>query len=329
LAKRFQVIPYAWDDPRCIEPAPGDLLLGHPHPSPWTVFQRSALVPGWSKVVLLCPYNGEGRQVAWLDPFVEKSDRYLAITGPYWAQRLPGSAQARWAKKFQAVDLAIDQKEYPRVKKGFAPMGRRRFVYIGHAGWPKNTEFLSALAQARPQWEFAWAGGSDPEAIPGVKPLGRLDFAGAEARALMAGYDFMITVGTADANPSTILEAMAWGLVPVCSPQSGYEGLEGIPNLPIESLEGSLAALDALQSVPESTLRAWVRKNDGRLRRHYAWSRFCTEVERALLAPPTAPLQPHSFASMTAMRWQAWRGPNAPWRPRWALKALRDRWRAA
>ena len=329
LRRRYQVSEHAWDSPAVLEPAADTVLLGHPHPSPWTVFRRSLRRPGWAKVVVLCPYNGEGRQVAWLDPVIEKADRYLAITGPYWAARLAGSAQARWAPKFQALDLAVDGQDYPRVKRGFAAPGRRRFLYIGHAGWPKNTALLSQVALARPHWDFAWAGGSDPLAIPGVQPLGRLDFATPGARKLVAGFDFVLTLGTADANPSTLLEAMAWGLVPVCSPQSGYEGIEGIPNVPIESLDAALAALDGLQALPSRRLDAWARKNAGSLKSHYHWARFCREVEGALSAPEAPALAAHSAGSWLAMRGQAWRGPNAPWRPRWMLKALRDRWRSA
>lgn len=328
LGRRYHVIPYAWDDPQTIRPGDGDILLGHPHPSPWTVFRQSARQEGWQKVVMLCPYNGEARQVAWLDAVIDDVDRYLAITGPYWAQRLKSSGQARWAPKFQALDLAVDVKDYPRVKKAFAAPGLRRFLYIGHAGWPKNTDLLSRVALARPQWEIAWAGGSDARAIPGVKALGRLDFATAGARALVAGFDFVVTLGTADANPSTLLEAMAWGLVPVCSPQSGYEGIEGIPNVPIESLESALQALDALQATPSTRLKAWTVRNAARLKRHYHWARFCREVESALTAPAAPALPRHSAASWLSMHAQAWRGPNAPWRPRWALKAVRDRLRA-
>ena len=327
LAQRFDVQVHAWDEPQAIQAQPGDLLLGHPHPSPWTVFRLSLGQSAWSKVVMLCPYNADERQVDWLDPVVEKVDRYLAITGPYWAKRLPRSPQARWAPKFQALDLAVDRQDYPRLKKGFARPGQRRFLYIGHAGWPKNTALLSRLALARRDWDFAWIGGSDASAIPGVKALGRLDLSLPASKQLVRGFDFLITLGTADANPSTILEAMAWGLVPVCSPQSGYEGLEGIPNVPIDDFEAALAALDGLQAAPESVLKGWVRQNDRRLKEQFHWERFCAQVEKALLTLAGPALAPHTLGSWARLRSHAWRGPNAPWRPRWALKALRDRWR--
>ncbi|GIV50477.1 MAG: hypothetical protein KatS3mg038_0998 [Candidatus Kapaibacterium sp.] len=35
-------------------------------------------------------------------------------------------------------------------------------------------------------------------------------------------YDFFLTCGRADANPTTLLEATSWGLLSFCTPQSGY-----------------------------------------------------------------------------------------------------------
>ena len=71
--------------------------------------------------------------------------------------------------------------------------------------------------------------------------LGFMDFSQPEARAAVAGYDFMITVGAMDDNPTTILESMAWGLIPAVTMQSGYENRAGIVNVP---LNDALAAVD-------------------------------------------------------------------------------------
>ena len=57
----------------------------------------------------------------------------------------------------------------------------------------------------------------------------------------------MITLGSADANPTTILEAMAWGLIPVCSVQSGYEGFSSIRNISIDCMDDAVATIKHLQ----------------------------------------------------------------------------------
>ncbi len=71
----------------------------------------------------------------------------------------------------------------------------------------------------------------------------------------------MITVGSADANPTTILEAMAWGLIPVCSVQSGYEGFSGIRNISIDRHEDAVETINNLQSVSEEQLKKWQQEN--------------------------------------------------------------------
>ena len=72
-------------------------------------------------------------------------------------------------------------------------------------------------------------GGGRP--IAGFQALGLQDFSAGDARRAVAQFDFMITVGRRDANPTTVLEAMAWGLVPICTPQSGYQDHPGITNI--------------------------------------------------------------------------------------------------
>ena len=88
----------------------------------------------------------------------------------------------------------------------------------------------------------------------------------------------MITVGTADANPTTILEAMAWGLIPVCSVQSGYEGFPGIRNIPIDNIDDAIKTINSLQSVSEEQLNKWQKENLALLDRQFNWERFCGQV---------------------------------------------------
>ncbi len=289
LARTHVVRLYDWHTTTSIRPAPGDLLVGHPHPVPGTTFRRSFRRPEWSRRVVLSPFNGDPRQVAFLDPFVRVADVYLAITGKWWFDALPLSEFAHWAPRVVHLDLAVDRNDFPRVKTDFAPPGRRRFLYVGHSGWQKNVGYLSAIARARPDWEFAWLGRGGTNDIPGVAHLGLRDTALASTRALVADYDFMITVGRGDANPMSVLEAMAWGLVPVCTPQSGYIGEPGVVNVPLDDVPAAAAVLDRLQAMPGSELTSTQEHNDRRLAEHFTWERFGRQVEAGLSVdlPPT------------------------------------------
>src|SRR5512132_2659791 len=57
LRPHFQVLQYDWDETRALEPGPDDVLLGHPHPAPWTIFRRSARKAGWRRIVPMTPFN--------------------------------------------------------------------------------------------------------------------------------------------------------------------------------------------------------------------------------------------------------------------------------
>ena len=83
LAARYDVVLHDWDERGVIKPEPGDVLLGHPHPAPGTIFRRSARERGWSRVLMMAPYDHDPRQVAFENPVIRDCDLFLAITGLY------------------------------------------------------------------------------------------------------------------------------------------------------------------------------------------------------------------------------------------------------
>jgi len=117
-----------------------------------------------------------------------------------------------------------------------------------------------------------------PQRLKNINRLGKLDFSKVDAHNVIKEFDFLITVGSSDANPTTILEAMAWGLIPVCSVQSGYEGFSGIRNISIDNMEKAVETINNLQSVPEEQLKKWQQVNLAELENHFNWDRFCGQV---------------------------------------------------
>jgi hypothetical protein len=276
---------------------------------------------------MLCPFNADPGQVAWLDAVLEDCDAYLAFCGEHWERALPSTPFRRWLPRFKRLDLALDRKEFPPIKRKFNRVGRRRFLYIGHSGWPKNTRYLTALARALPGVEFAWAGTPRAGAIENVRHLGRLDFSRREARSQVAQFDFLITVGTYDANPATILEAMGWGMVPVCTPESGYLSASepGVVNLPLDDLDGAVGVLRRLQVAPERHLLAMARSNRRRLREHYHWPRLIREVRGALEGVGRPALAP---GGRLGLRFRSLSSRFSPLHPRWLATSVLSRWRA-
>jgi glycosyltransferase involved in cell wall biosynthesis len=309
LERRYRVQYYDWDVPGVIKPEHGDVLLGHPHPNRRTIFRQSLRQPGWRRRLLLAPFNhGDLQQVAFEDGVVPLCERFLAITGAYWFRTLPGSRCSHWLPRMTHVDLAVDRADYQPLKTKFSPVGSRRIVYLGSSVWFKNTPYLSEIAELLPGTEFGWIGGG-PLSIRGFTPLGVLDFATPEGRSAVAQFDIMLTVGNGDANPTTILEAMAWGLIPVCTPQSGYERTPSLPNVPLGDARAAADVVRGLLQAPESELLAMQAANWKLLDEHYNWDRFAAQVIDAIEATDTQPLGHESLRRRAAFLYSSWTAP--------------------
>jgi len=295
LAEHYTVRYYDWDDPRAIHPAPGDILLGHPHPNPWTIFRRSLALPGWQRILAIGPFShADPRYCAFLDSFVARCHLYLAITGRYWFETVSQSIFAHWYPKMVHLDLAVDRRDFPPIKIRFNPPGQRRFVYVGHSGWTKNTGYLSEIARLMPETQVNWVGGGGRR-IAGVTALGSQDFTTEQSRQLLASHDFLIIVSKADANPVTILEAMACGLIPVCTPQCGYTGYPGIINIPLGDAPKAVETLRRLQAMPEAELQSLQASNWQILDEYFTWDRFALQVKDAIESEEMPALLPVSL----------------------------------
>ena len=304
-----------------IEPRDGDILVGHAHPAPWTVFRRSVRRRGWARKVLLQPYHhGDTTQMAWADPVVRRCDLFLAITGPFWFASISRSPFAHWKPKMVHVDLAVDRIDFPAVKESFNEPGKRRFLYIGNTHWGKNTEYISTLVK-RTGIQVTWIGRGDP--IDGVDSLGPKDLSTDAAREIVASHDFLLTVGRADANPTTILEAMAWGLIPVCTPQSGYTEAEGVINIPLDDEGGAAQLLSDLQHRPEADLLALQAKNRDALDSHYTWQRFGEQVVAAIESEASPMIERVSRAHTARLAAVALGSPHSALHPQQLEKLLK------
>ena len=321
LQKRgFIVRHYNYDERRAITPHPGDILIGHPHPDPSTIFRLSLPNPAWRRKLILAPFAPDPRQVAFLDTVVPNVDRYLAITGNYWYREVAQTIFAHWQPKMIHMDLAVDREDFPAIKHSFHPPGERRFLYIGHTAWYKNTAYLAQLAAKMPHWHWGWMGGGVP--IKNFRPLGSQDFRSQEARQSVSEYDFLITVGRFDANPTTLLEAMAWGLIPVCTPQSGYDRQPGMINIPLDAPDEAIAMLQQLQFADDLALRSIQQRNWAMLDQHFNWQRFGAQVEAAIDADDSPSIGNETLHTRIQILYAVLQSPYSPF----SLRTLLRRW---
>ncbi len=277
LAQRWPTVVHDWDWRGRIAASPGDVLIGHPHPLPGTVLRRSWDDPAWARRFVLAPYSGDPQMVAFEDRFVRSADRYFALTGQPWFDAMPSSVMSHWADRAVRLDLAIDRSDVPRIKASFAPAGRRRFLYIGRTTAVKNPAFLEAVAAALPDSEFGWIG-HGRRRLAGFHAHGPLPTDTSKARSIIAGYDFLIVLSRADANPTVVLEAMGWGLVPFATRTAGYCAEDGVVEVPLDDVDGAAAVLSTWQRVDDSVLTEHRRRNDLLLDQRYTWDRFCSTI---------------------------------------------------
>lgn len=280
LSRYFDVVTYNWDSIRKITPKEGDILIGHSHPFPFTIFRRSVEHAGWARKLIMQPYNSDWSQVGYIDDVIDKCDLFLAITGDYWFQRISSEKTSRWLPKMIQLNLAVDRNQFPFLKKSFNPVGKRKFIYIGNDHPGKNLPYLRAIASRFDSYEFAWAGKGT--SCQELKSLGYIDFSMPDGRELISSYDFMITVGNADANPTTILEALSWGLIPVCTPTSGYQNEIGIINIPHDDVNEACAVIENLQSMDSHNLNKISNLGKKVLSEKYNWQIFFREVLNAI-----------------------------------------------
>lgn len=325
LQRKYEVTKYDWTATGVIAPGSDDVLLGHAHPAPWTIFRRSAARRGWKRIVMLQPYHhGDLLQMAWADGVVARSDVFLAITGNYWAESVEGSPFGHWAPRMTQVDLAVDRNDFPAIKDQFNPPGRRRFLYVGHDGWQKNLSYLSRIASLLRE-DITWIG-PGKKRLPGLCPLGLHDFSNELSRDLVAEHDFLVIASLADANPAVVLEAMAWGLIPVCTAESGYSGYDSMVNIPSANADGAAKILSDLQGLGDVELKQMQSRNWDLLESHFSWERLVEQVEVALEGTGSAGMGPRSFGRWVQLRIAQVRSPYFFLRPRqfwpWVARGL-------
>lgn len=268
---------YDWKERTRIRPELGDILIGHPYPrDSGRVWNHACLSEGFRARIALTPvHHGMPEICLDLDRYLPRCDRLLGITGPYWWDTWEQSALAHWKPKMTPVDMAINLAHYPRAKQRFNAPGKRRFLFIGNGEPYKGAHLLSIL--------FGLAGtscvwvGADRD-FPHLAPRPAMTLAGAPLERLADECDVFLTMGVSDANPTTILEAMAWGFPVACTPQSGYHRIDELAMLSTTDMRHNLAVLERFQQAPEVELRAVADRARALVESRYGFDRMCATV---------------------------------------------------
>lgn len=278
-SKNISVKTYQWTSCQKIYPDEGDILIGHAHPNPYSCFRISKNHPNWKKKILLQPFNSDVYQMSYLHNIINEVDTFIAICGEYWIEQIKNTIFKSWENKIFRIDMGIDKVYYPKIKKRFNPPGKRKFIYIGNDyefnNYAKNLKYLDKIIQKYGYKFFSIVGNKK---VNKSKYFGWLDFSKKEAQKIIKEHDFYIIVSTHDANPTTIIESMAWGLVPMATLGCGYHNNFGIINLPLNNVKKSVEILNKFQNIREDKLYEKQIFNFNQLERRFNWNKICKKI---------------------------------------------------
>jgi len=284
LQDKYKIKNYNWTSIEKINPKKGDILIGHCHPNPFTVFRRSIKNKNWKKKIIIQPYNEDPKQMSHLYDVITECDVFLAICGEYWYNRISKSRFKSWKKKITQIDLGLDVLLYPKIKKKFNKINQRKFLYIGNDypfnNYAKNLTYLKKISQSVGENNFATIGN---KSIGKIKHYGWLNLQNKKNLNKIKKYDFLIQTSNYDANPSTVLESMSWGLIPVITPQCGYKKEKSIFNIPLNKVSKVCDIVDKLQHVSDQKLKKLQLENWKILKNFYNWAKFRNIVRKTTL----------------------------------------------
>ena len=284
LSDKFHIKNYNWMSLKKIEPIEGDILIGHAHSNPYTIFRRSLENTKWSKKILIQPYNEDPLQMSHLYNIIPKCDYFLAICGKFWFDRIKNSKFKSWQKKMIQLDLGINQKDYPFIKSKFGKNFKRKLIYIGndysYNNFAKNLHYLKKIIDRSKNNNFSSAGNKQ---VSQEKHYGWLDFANKNALKIIKNYDFLIQVSKNDANPSIVLEAISWGLIPLVTKGCGYEELNKKLIISQDNYIEVIKKIDFFQKKDEKYLKKIQKENLNLLTKNFSWKKFQKKIRSIIL----------------------------------------------
>jgi len=265
----------------------GDLAVGHLWHAPGT-FMRQAL-DSPAATILMQPYShkmvSQGDIAEYVGLF-DKADALLFITGRYWYDTLPDSPFARIHPKVTRLDMAVNPAAHPFSKTTWNAKGKRGVLSLGGDLPVKGLRHVAELVRAG-GYRHRHIGSINVDVfahVPQCTVQTGMEFHPAVIREICQESDFFVTMGESDANPTTLLEAACWGLIPLCTPQSGYWPNDPFPSLTLGDLPGNLAVLDALQQSDAYTLKRMAAAIREHVIEHHSWAQFCETVRGVVSA---------------------------------------------
>jgi hypothetical protein len=259
--------------------APDYSIIPHQHVDYQSVTYRTLKAYPNNKKFIIIPYTHDPLYVNWWKELLAYTDNLILICGKIWVQNWKKSPLYEYGpKNILRLDVGIDIDEYPQVKKKFNPKGKRKFLYMGHTQWYKNTKQLEMIAAEYPNFQGSHIGGGQ---IKGWKKISEFADLTPEFMSKIAEeYDVFLNTSSADANPRMILENMCFGFPIACTLESGYDE-ETYPyfyRLDKDDTDFNCHQLEMLQNVDEEEFLRRASLNREIAKKYHNWDDICKKV---------------------------------------------------
>lgn len=280
LSTRFSVDLRDLAERSILPSDPNAILLGHPWPGRERIVARS-LDSDFQLKILMAPYSHDPVQVGWLDPLLEKSDAFFAISSRFWQESMEHSPLRRHRNKFHFFEMGIELPDYPLIKKTFGAKGRRRFFYIGRQGQGKGLAHLNSVIKENAlDGGFICSGGG----IELWREISRPRALTPEFMADVATkYDFFINMSESDAQATTVLESIGWGFPVLCTAESGFTDPRLVVHLKLGDQEWNSRVIARMQSMDEEELIARAKLARSIVEARHSWKAFSDQLIQELV----------------------------------------------
>ena len=288
LQKHGRVRFYSIFEKGCIKLTPEDIFIGEPIPDKGFVSGTRPTVDDHASITsrtlrenpnnhhkfLITPFSSDPRYIVFAQDLAEHyADKVILVaTGDIWTRDWKSTPFGTIdLKNVLRLDNAINPTEYPQVKKKFNPKGHRKFLYIGHTEWYKNTVELERIAATMPGFVGGHIGGGH---IKGWKKI--VDFARLTPEFMSRigqEYDIFINTSSGDPQATTILEAICFGFPVACTRETGYD-TPSIMQLDTTDTHKNVEVLTRIQQMEESELKKFVSESQTYIREKHDWKTF-------------------------------------------------------
>ena len=262
------------------------ILLGHPTWRIEDTFYQLWKNKRWKQVSILCPFcPGDPRTYAYLGILGNYVDTFGAIMGEVWKDKCDQTIFSELEDSFTQIDLAVDSAQFPPLSPdNLEKKDPKKWLFVGNHPHFKNVEYLNKLAVNLPDFEFHRIG-PIKRRFKALIQHGQIELLSKEYMEVAEFCRFFVTPGTIDANPTTILEAMGVGLVPVAPVGSGYYETSGILPISGVSLTKDIELIYQYSEMSDCEIQLRLEENKLRLLERFNWIRFTDDVLASIEKP--------------------------------------------